>query len=180
MSDALARMLDLGMPWWEFVLRAVVVYIAVLVLMRLAGKRTVGQFTPFDLLVIVLLGNAVQNALIGQDSSLLGGLLLAATLLALNWGVGLLSARSRRFDRLVEGVPVILVRHGHLFRDVLARQAITERDLATARRAAGYATIAQIELAVLETSGEITFVGTRTKRDARGSRDSGDGDEPSE
>lgn len=167
MGDALARMFDLGMPWWEFVLRAVVVYVAVLILMRLAGKRTVGQFTPFDLLVIVLLGNAVQNALLGQDSSLLGGLLLATTLLLLNWGVGRLSARSRRFDRLVEGEPVILVRHGILFRKALARESITERELATARRAAGFATIAQIaqiELAVLETSGEITFVGTRGAR----------------
>ncbi|MET0129662.1 MAG: hypothetical protein ABW207_03245, partial [Stenotrophomonas chelatiphaga] len=75
----------LSMPWWEFILRAVAVYVIVLLMTRLSGKRSLGQSTAFDVLVIVLLGNAVQNSLIGQDSSLLGGLLLAATLLSLNW-----------------------------------------------------------------------------------------------
>lgn len=158
MSGVPDSLFSLGMPWWEFVLRAVAVYMAVLVLMRLTGKRTVGQFTPFDLLVVVLLGTAVQNSLIGEDTSLLGGLILATTLLALNWLVGTLSARSRRFDRFVEGAPVILVRSGHLFREQLARQAVSERDFAIARRAAGYATLREIELAVLETSGKITFI----------------------
>ncbi|WAC62500.1 DUF421 domain-containing protein [Pseudoxanthomonas sp. SL93] len=160
--ESVARSLfELGMPWWEFVLRAVAVYVVVLVLVRLSGKRTVGQFTPFDLLVVVLLGTAVQNSLIGEDTSLLGGLILAATLLALNWSVGKLSARSRGFDRVVEGRPVILVRHGELFRDELARQSVSEHDFAIARRSAGYATLAEIELAVLETSGEISFIGRK-------------------
>lgn len=161
MHDLLDSLFSLGMPWWEFVLRAIAVYVVVLVLMRVTGKRTVGQFTPFDLLVVVLLGTAVQNSLIGEDTSLLGGLILAATLLALNWTVGRLSARSRRFDRLVEGMPVILARHGHLYREQLARQSISERDFAIARRTAGYATLAEIELAVLETSGKITFIARR-------------------
>jgi len=151
------------MPWWEFMLRAAAVYVVCLMLVRVTGKRTVGQFTPFDLLVVVLLGTAVQNSLIGDDTSLLGGLILAATLLGLNWAVGRLSARSRRFDRYVEGVPVVLVRRGHLFRDQLRRQALSDRDFAIARRSAGYATLADIELAVLETSGEITFIGSRAR-----------------
>lgn len=164
--DSLMRSLfDLGMPWWEFVLRATAVYVVVLVMVRLSGKRTVGQFTPFDLLVVVLLGTAVQNSLIGEDASLLGGLILAATLLGLNWGVGKLSSRSRRFDEWVEGKPVILVRHGHLFRDELARQSLSERDFAIARRSAGYATLSDIALAVLESSGEITFIRRREPGD---------------
>ncbi|WP_299345239.1 YetF domain-containing protein [uncultured Pseudoxanthomonas sp.] len=158
---------DLGMPWWEFVLRATAVYVVVLVMVRLSGKRTVGQFTPFDLLVVVLLGTAVQNSLIGEDTSLLGGLILAATLLGLNWGVGKLSSRSRRFDEWVEGKPVILVRHGHLFRDELARQSLSERDFAIARRSAGYATLSDIALAVLESSGEITFIRRREPGDEK-------------
>lgn len=161
MHSAFDSLFSLSMPWWEFVLRAVVVYVVVLVLMRLTGKRTVGQLTPFDLLVVVLLGNAVQNSLIGEDSSLLGGLLLAATLLALNSLVGRLSAHSRRFDRFIEGTPVLLARRGEVFRAQLARQAISEQDFAIARRAAGYATLGEIELAVLETSGEITFIPRR-------------------
>lgn len=157
--ESVARSLfELGMPWWEFVLRAVAVYVVVLLMVRLSGKRTVGQFTPFDLLVVVLLGTAVQNSLIGEDTSLLGGLILAATLLGLNWSVGKLSSRSRRFDEMVEGKPVILVRHGHLFRDELARQSLSEHDFAIARRSAGYAALGDIALAVLESSGEITFI----------------------
>ena len=144
MDSVMRSLFDLGMPWWEFVLRAMVVYVVVLVMVRLSGKRTVGQFTPFDLLVVVLLGTAVQNSLIGEDTSLLGGLILAATLLGLNASVGKLSSRFRRFDELVEGRPVILVRHGHLFRDELVRQSLSEHDFAIARRSAGYATLGEI------------------------------------
>ena len=98
MSD----LFDLAMPWWEFILRAVVVYVVVLGMVRLSGKRALGQITPFDVLLIVLLGNAVQNALLGKDTSLGGGLLLAATLISLNYAVGWLSQRSRRVEALVK------------------------------------------------------------------------------
>ncbi len=152
------NLFDLAVPWWEFVLRAVVVYVVVLGMVRISGKRTIGQFTPFDLLVVVLLGTAVQNSLIGEDTSLLGGLILAATLLTLNWLVGTISARSRVFDRFVEGHPVILARHGHVYRDELMRQSVSKEDFATARRSAGCATLAEIEIAVLETSGKITVI----------------------
>lgn len=161
MGDVTRSLFELGMPWWEFVLRAIAVYVVVLLMVRATGKRTVGQFTPFDLLVVVLLGTAVQNSLIGSDTSLIGGLILAATLLAMNAAVGRLSAKNRKFDAWVEGRPVILARHGELFRDELKKQAVSERDFAIARRSAGYASLAKVELAVLETSGEITFIGRK-------------------
>lgn len=91
----------------------------------------------------------------------MGGLILAATLLGLNWTVGRLSARSRAFDRMVEGKPVILARRGELYRDELTRQSVSEQDFAIARRSAGYVSISEVELAVLETSGEITFMGKK-------------------
>ena len=94
-------MFEMSMPWWEFVLRAVIVYVALLGMIRLAGKRTLGQFTAFDMLLIVLLGNAVQNALLGSDASMSGGLLLAATLIVLNWLVGFATSRNRRMERLM-------------------------------------------------------------------------------
>ena len=93
-------------------LRAGVVYFLLLAMIRMTGKRTMGQFTPFDMLLVVLLGNAVQNALLGADTSVGGGLLLAATLIALNWTVGLVSARSPKVERWVEGSPVLLARDG--------------------------------------------------------------------
>lgn len=154
----MSSLFELAMPWWEFVLRAVVVYVVVLVMIRLSGKRTVGQFTPFDLVVVVLLGTAVQNSLIGEDMSLLGGLILAATLISLNWLTGFLTARSPRADRLIEGSPVLLARNGELFSNVLLRQQISAREFETVMRQADCADIADVQLAILETNGRISVI----------------------
>lgn len=147
---------ELGMPWYEFVLRATAVYVVVLLMTRLSGKRSVGQTTPFDVLVIVLLGTAVQNSLIGDDTSLLGGLILAATLLSLNWLVGYVTARWKRFDRMVEGTPVVLVRNGEVYWRQLRRCNVSPADLDVAMRTSDCRDHAEIDLAMLETSGAIT------------------------
>lgn len=158
MTHAFDGMFDLAMPWWAFMLRACIVYFILLALIRASGKRTMGQFTPFDMLLVVLLGNAVQNALLGQDTSVGGGLLLAATLLALNWLVGLVSARSARMEALVEGVPVLLARDGQVYKDVLRRELISRADFDKAMRESGVEDIEDIRMAVLETNGHITLV----------------------
>ena len=160
MSD----MFDLSMPWWQFVLRAVVVYVILLLLIRLSGKRTMGQFTPFDMLLIVLLGNAVQNALLGKDTSVGGGLLLAASLIGCNWCVAFVTSRSQRAERLVEGVPVVLARDGQLFRSVLRREMVSEDDFDEALRQNGQMTLTDVRIALLETNGTISVV----KRDSDG------------
>ena len=154
MSD----LFDLAMPWWEFGLRALVVYIVLLFLIRLSGKRTMGQFTPFDVLLIVLLGNAVQNSLLGDDHSLLGGLLLAALLIAFNWVVGYVTARSRRAEHLVEGVPVVLARDGRLFESVLRRELVSRNDFEEALRQSGELSLDDVRVAMLETDGRISVV----------------------
>ncbi|PSD45542.1 hypothetical protein C7E25_14025 [Stenotrophomonas maltophilia] len=148
----------LAMPWWEFILRAVVVYVVVLGMVRLSGKRPLGQITPFDVLLVVLLGNAVQNALLGTDTSLGGGLLLAATLILLNYGVGWVSTRSRRIERLVEGEPVVIARDGRLFDAVLRREQVTRADFEAAMRQQGGLGVEDVELALLEINGHITIV----------------------
>ena len=158
MSAPFDQMFQLAMPWWAFVLRACVVYFILLGMIRLSGKRTMGQFTPFDMLLVVLLGNAVQNALLGEDTSVGGGLLLAATLITLNWFVGLVSARSPRVERWVEGAPVLLARDGQVYRDVLRRELISREDFEKAMRDAGCLEAADIRLAVLENNGHITLV----------------------
>ncbi len=158
MSD----LFELSMPWWEFVLRAAAVYVVLLVLVRLSGKRTMGQFTPFDMLLVVLLGTAVQNSLIGEDTSLGGGLLLAAVLIAFNWIVAFLTSRSQRAERLVEGVPVVLACDGKLFRSVLRRELVSEDDFNEALRGNGEMTLADVRIALLETNGTISVV----KRDS--------------
>ena len=154
----MSSLFELAMPWWEFVLRAVVVYAAVLALVRLSGKRTVGQFTPFDLIVVVLLGTAVQNSLIGEDVSLPGGLILAATLIACNWLVGFASARSRLLKRLTEGSPVLLGRDGELFDGALRRQNISREDVEEALRNQGLSDLRQAALITLEIDGTLTVV----------------------
>ena len=154
MSDLFA----LAMPWWEFILRAVIVYVVVLVMVRVAGKRTLGQFTPFDMLLLVLLGNAVQNALLGQDTSLGGGLLLAATLIALNYFVGWITTRSPAMERVIEGEPVVLARHGHVLQKVLRRELVSKADFSKAMRDAGCDDVDEVDLALLETNGHITII----------------------
>ena len=154
MSD----LFDLAMPWWEFVLRAVVVYVVLLAMIRISGKRTMGQFTPFDVLLIVLLGNAVQNSLLGADQSLLGGLLLAAVLITINWIVGFVSARSRMAERVIEGEPIVLARDGQLFQRVLRRELVSENDFNEALRQNGELTMKDVALALLETDGRISVV----------------------
>ena len=160
MSDLFA----LAMPWWEFILRAVIVYVVVLVMVRLAGKRTLGQFTPFDMLLLVLLGNAVQNALLGQDTSLGGGLLLALTLISLNYFVGWITTRSPAVERVIEGEPVVLARHGHVLQKVLQRELVSKADFAKAMRDAGCDDVEEVDLALLETNGHITII---LKKDQR-------------
>lgn len=158
-------MFEMSMPWWEFVLRAVVVYVVLLAMIRLSGKRTMGQFTAFDMLLIVLLGNAVQNALLGSDTSMAGGLLLAATLMSLNWAVGFVTSRSKRAERVLEGAPVVLARNGHVYRDVLRRELVSRDDFAKAMREAGVSDIDRIHLALLETNGHITILLRNTEKD---------------
>ena len=151
-------MFEMSMPWWEFVLRAVIVYAVLLAMIRMSGKRTMGQFTAFDMLLIVLLGNAVQNALLGKDTSMTGGLLLAATLMTLNWLVGFATSRNKRVERLLEGEPVVLARDGHVYRDVLRRELVSRDDFAKSMREAGCSDISRVRLALLETNGHITLL----------------------
>ena len=154
----------LAMPWWEFILRAVVVYVVVLGMVRLSGKRALGQITPFDVLLIVLLGNAVQNALLGSDTSLGGGLLLAATLILINYGVGWLTTRSRRMERLIEGEPVVIARDGRLFDAVLRREQVTLSDFDAVLRQQDCVGVEEVELALLEINGHITIIPRRKDR----------------
>ncbi|MGV8943466.1 DUF421 domain-containing protein [Thermomonas sp.] len=149
---------ELSAPWWQFVLRAVVVYILVMVLMRLSGKRAVGQFTPFDLVLVILLGNAVQNGINGGDNSLTGAVIMATSLIALNYLVAQLTARYRSVEKLVEGEPVVLARHGKIFKKVLLRQSVSEHDFEKALRKNNIEDVADCEVVMLENNGEISVV----------------------
>ena len=162
----MSEMLQLSAPWWHFVLRAIAVYVMVMVLVRMSGKRAVGQFTPFDLVLLILIGNAVQNGMNGGDNSLSAAAILSACLIGLNYLVAWLSSRYPPVRRLVEGEPVELARDGHIFRDVLKRELVSRADFDKAMRESGCGELDHIHKAILETNGHITIV-TRKENEGR-------------
>ena len=151
-----------SLPWWEFILRGIIVYVFLIVLLRITGKRQVGQLAPFDLVLLLVLSNAVQNSMNGGDNSLLGGLISATTLVAVNYVVGYITFRSKRAEMLIEGRPVILIHNGHLFEDVMARAQLTHHELNSALRQAGCECVTDVHCAILENNGAIS-VTTRGK-----------------
>jgi uncharacterized membrane protein YcaP (DUF421 family) len=149
-------MFQLAIPWSEFIVRAVIVYAFLLIILRLTGKRQVGQLAPFDLVLLLVLSNAVQNSMNGGDNSLVGGLISAATLVLLNYGIGLATYRNKRLESLIEGRPQLLVHNGKLFEDVLTRAQLTHHELNSALRQAGVACLEDVHSAVLENNGSIS------------------------
>jgi len=140
----------------QIVLRTGVIYLLVLIGVRLSGKREVGQMTPFDLTLLLLLSNSVQNAMTGPDTSLAGGAAAAATLLIMNFVVANLSGSSRRMRRLIEGQPSLLVHDGKVIESHMARERVSMDELHRALREHGISSCDQVALAVLEVDGSIS------------------------
>ena len=144
--------------WWEFIVRAVVVYVFLLVLLRLTGKRQVGQLAPFDLVLLLVLSNAVQNSMSGGDNSITGGMILATTLVMLNFGVSWLTYRSKSLEALIEGRPVIIVHDGKIDHLAMRKVQMTNHELEASLRAEGCAGPEQVRFAVLENNGHVTVI----------------------
>ena len=152
-------MFTLSVPWWEFIVRGVVIYVFLLALLRVTGKRQISQMSPFDLVLLLILSNAVQNSMNAGDNSLVGGIISATTLVALNYGIGILTYRSKRMERLVEGRAQLIVHDGKVFEDVMRGASITREELETMLREAGFFALKDVRLAVLETNGKISVQG---------------------
>jgi uncharacterized membrane protein YcaP (DUF421 family) len=151
-------MWKLAVPWWELVLRATLVYVFLLALIRLTGKRQIGQLSPFDLVLLLVLSNAVQNSMNAGDNSLIGGLLSAFTLIALNSIVAGLTYRSKRIEALVEGRPQVIIHNGKLYEKTMTDARLTHHELNAALRRAGCLTVNDVHCAVLENNGAISVV----------------------
>ena len=151
-------MLNLAIPWWELILRGIIVYIFLLTLLRITGKRQVGQLAPFDLVLLLVLSNAVQNSMNGGDNSLVGGLLSAATLVCVNYAVSVITYRNKRLEAIIEGRPQVLIHNGKLFEDVMAKAMLTHHELQGALRQAGCVAIEEVHSAILENNGAISVV----------------------
>ncbi len=145
-------------PVLEKIVRSIVIYVFLLIAFRFSGKRQVGQLTPFDLVVLLILSNVVQNALIGNDNSLGGGMIGAAAILIVNAIVIEVTFRYKKARRLLESQPALLVHNGRVLEDAMRRERITHDDLHAALRLHGVATLAQVRLAVLEDNGAISVI----------------------
>lgn len=154
MNELLASPAQIGI----IALRTTIVYAFILVGFRLAGKREVGQLAPFDFALILLIANAVQNAMVGPDTSLVGGLSAAALLLLINAGLGHLASRSRDSERLLRGHAQLLIYRGKLREDHLKTEGLSHAEVFQALRENGCATIEECRLAVLEVDGTISVV----------------------
>jgi uncharacterized membrane protein YcaP (DUF421 family) len=140
----------------EIALRTAVVYLVVLLGIRLSGKREVGQMTPFDLALLLLISNSVQNAMTGPDTSLLGGVVAAATLLILNYFIAEVSGGNRRFRKMIQGQPSLLVHDGQILMPHMTKEHVSMDELERALREHGIASYHDVALAVLEVDGSIS------------------------
>jgi uncharacterized membrane protein YcaP (DUF421 family) len=142
----------------EILLRTLTVYFVVLVGVRLTGKREVGQMTPFDLTLLLLLSNSVQNAMTGPDTSLIGGIVAALTLLVLNYAIAEGAGMNRKFRRFVQGQPSLLVHDGQTIAAHMAKEHVTSDELMRALREHGIPSLNDVALAVLEVDGSISIL----------------------
>jgi len=161
-------MFQLTVPLFEKVARPVVVYLFLVVFLRIFGKRELAQLNPFDLVVLLSLSNTVQNAIIGNDNSVTGGLVGAFALLAVNYLVVRFLFRHRRLDQILEGRPAVLIEKGQVQRGALAKELLTESELVTVLHRQGFARAEEVQRCVLEPGGTFNIEGkVPPKEDAR-------------
>ena len=151
-------MFVLGLPILEKILRPILVYLFLIIGLRLSGKRELAQLNPFDLVVLLTLSNTVQNAIIGDDNTITGGVIGATSLLVINYLVVRFLYDHRKLDQLVEGCAEILVQDGKVFTKRLKRELITKEELAAAARKQGFESLSEVRQCVLEPGGTLTFI----------------------
>lgn len=161
MHDIWKDMFVLGIPLLEKILRPIVVYAFLVVGLRLAGKRELVQLNPFDLVVLLTLSNTVQNAIIGDDNTVLGGLIGATSLLITNFLVVRFLYGHRKLDQIVEGKADILIEDGKVRPQHLKTELITMAQLEAAARKQGFGSLSEVEQCVLEPGGTMTFIGKK-------------------
>ena len=159
LAKSIQDMFVLNLPLLEKIVRPILVYFALVVLLRIFGKRELAQLNPFDLVVLLSVSNTVQNAIIGDDNSITGGLLGALSLFAVNYFVVRFLFRHRRLDQVLEGSPTTLISRGKVVREGLSKELLTESELAAVAHKQGFNQIDEIETCVLEPGGNFFMKG---------------------
>jgi uncharacterized membrane protein YcaP (DUF421 family) len=165
-TQLVTNMFYLGLPVLEKILRPVIIYAVLVIGLRLAGKRELAQLNPFDLVVLLTLSNTVQNAIIGNDTSVTGGIIGAATLLLVNYLVVRFLYGHRQIDQIVEGGADALIENGQVNMERLEKEIITLAEMEAAAHKQGFASLSEVEQAVLEPGGTIAFIGKRPAPEA--------------
>jgi uncharacterized membrane protein YcaP (DUF421 family) len=158
---------QLGAPVEEKIVRPVLVYIFLVIFLRIFGKRELAQLNPFDLVVLLSLSNTVQNAIIGDDNSVSGGLIGAFTLMAVNYLVVRFLFRHRRLDQLLEGKPTVLIEEGQVRKHALAKELLTRAELMTVLHRQGFGKVSDVERCILEPGGGVYIQGKQPPPDER-------------
>ncbi len=157
MHEITAHLFNLPIPLLEKIIRPILVYAFLVILLRIFGKRELAQLNPFDLVVLLSLSNTVQNAIIGDDNSVSGGMVGAVTLLVTNYIVVRFLFRHRRLDQLMEGKPAMLIREGHINKKEMAKELLTTAELQSVIRRQGFDGIHDIETCILEPGGAFSL-----------------------
>ena len=152
-SQAFAGMTTLHLSLLEKILRPIIVYIAIIIMLRIFGKRQLAQLNPFDLTVLLCLSNTLQNAIIGEDNSVTGGIVGAVSLLTINYFTVRFFFRHRSLDQIVSGLPTVLIEHGKLSHAALAKEMLTESELTGAAHRQGFSSLKDVDRCVLEPGG---------------------------
>ncbi|MBN8553915.1 MAG: DUF421 domain-containing protein [Deltaproteobacteria bacterium] len=152
------QLIDMSVSPTELIVRGTIIFLAILFLLRLAGKRQLGQMSPTEFVVILLISNAVQNSMNAGDNSLVGGLILSVTLIFLSWGLSELNFHSKLFSRFFEGTPTLLVHNGEVVKKNLYRERLTTEELVTLLRKQGVHHFSEIHTAVLEADGVLSII----------------------
>lgn len=162
-------MFTLGTNWWEIIIRATVVYIAVVLALKLTGRRSLGQRNAIDLVLILIVANAVQNAMIGSDTSLIGGLIAAATLFSVDLVYDRMIGRSAKARNFFTGSPIVLINHGQVVEANMRKEHIQLDELEEALREHGVEEIGEVKTGILEMDGSLSIVpaGSTTYRSKR-------------
>lgn len=165
------------MHWWmpevsigEKILRSLIIYVFLLIMFRLLGKRQVGQLTSFDLIVLLILSNVLQNAMIGPDNSVTGGLIGATTVLTVNWLVSRIAFLNRGFEKAIEGVPTLLVHDGQIIEANMKKERLSREDLLSNLRSQGVFDLGEVRACVLETSGKLSVLRRESPPEPKTSR----------
>jgi uncharacterized membrane protein YcaP (DUF421 family) len=165
MHEIWKDMFVITLPILEKILRPVIVYFFLVVILRLSGKRELVQLNPFDLVVLLTLSNTVQNAIIGDDNSVSGGLLGATSLLAINYLVVRFLYKHKRLDQIVEGKADILIEGGKVHSERLKKELISLPQLEAAARKQGFGSLAEVDQCILEPGGTLSFIGKKPDAD---------------